>query len=231
VQGLRQLHKGERRDQIIRAARGLLIEGGVGALTMRAVAERAQLSVPTVYNLVGGRDEVLAALMEAGGDLLDDLLVGSEGGDPVDRLVSTSEALATIVAPNIGVVAAVAASGLAGRPGEGTIFGRFEHLAHEALVVARADGIVVRQADPEVLTERLVALAAGAVLAWASGHGDEVRLRDDLAHGTLIVLVAHATDDHRQRLQRELDRRSRRLTRGRGASRPRPATTSAAEAR
>ena len=231
MKDLRQLHKEDRRNQILQAARDLVAVEGLNALTMRAVAERARLSVPTVYNLVGSRAEVLAALMDAGGDLLEDRLAESRDGDPVDRIVAASEALAAVVAPNVAVVTAVLASGLAGQPAEASTFGRFEHLVRQALVAARADGVLVRRADPDLLTERIVALAAGAVLAWATGHRDEARLGDDLVHGAMVVLVAHATDDHRQRLQRALDGRARRLTRRRAASGSRPATTSLAQAR
>ena len=78
-----------------------------------------------------------------------------------------------------------------------------------------------RRAEPDLLTDRLVALAAGAVLSWATDHGDEVRLRNDLVHGAMLVMVAHATDEHRARLRRELDRRARHLTTRPGRRAPR----------
>jgi AcrR family transcriptional regulator len=211
VQSLRDLHKDERRAQILRAARDLVADGGLDALTMRAVAQRARLSVPTVYNLVGSRADVVAALLDAGGDQLDALLVDSHAGDPVGRVVAASDALATVVTPNVTVVTAVLAGGVPGDAGEGGLFGRYGHVTRTALADARAAGVIERRADPGLLADRVVALAAGAVLAWATDHRDDGRLRDDLVHGAMVVLVAHATDDHRARLRRELDRRARRL--------------------
>lgn len=50
----------ERRQRILAAARETIAAVGVEGLTMRRVAEGARVTVPTVYNLVGSRDEVLA---------------------------------------------------------------------------------------------------------------------------------------------------------------------------
>ena len=51
-------------DAILRAARALLAEGGPGAVTMEAVAERASVGKPTVYRAFPDRHAVtMAALM------------------------------------------------------------------------------------------------------------------------------------------------------------------------
>ena len=41
-----------------------MAERGWNGLTMRSLAEQSQVSVPTVYNLIGGKDALLDALME-----------------------------------------------------------------------------------------------------------------------------------------------------------------------
>ena len=51
-----------RRQKILEAARVLLSRGGLGALSMRKLAEEASLSVNTLYNLWGTREEILKAL-------------------------------------------------------------------------------------------------------------------------------------------------------------------------
>jgi AcrR family transcriptional regulator len=49
---------------VVDAAADLLAEGGPPAVTLAAVAERADVAVQTVYNRVGGRDAVLMAVAE-----------------------------------------------------------------------------------------------------------------------------------------------------------------------
>lgn len=56
-----------RRARLIAEARGLLARGGFEALNLRDLARMADVTVPTIYNLIGNKDEVLLAL---GADVL-----------------------------------------------------------------------------------------------------------------------------------------------------------------
>src|SRR5687767_9281754 len=58
-------HKAERRGRILAAARRLVAERGYDGLTMRDLAAAARVSVPTLYNLFGGKDAILVAELEA----------------------------------------------------------------------------------------------------------------------------------------------------------------------
>jgi AcrR family transcriptional regulator len=57
--GLLAEQKHERRERILEAARGLVAEKGYEGMTMRDLAERSGVSVPTLYNLCGTKDELL----------------------------------------------------------------------------------------------------------------------------------------------------------------------------
>jgi AcrR family transcriptional regulator len=61
--GLLEEHKSERRARILAAARQQLAKHGYDGLTMRDLAQAARVSVPTLYNLFGGKDAILAAAM------------------------------------------------------------------------------------------------------------------------------------------------------------------------
>lgn len=52
------------REAIIDVAEALLVEGGLSAVTVEAVAERADVAIQTVYNRVGRRPAVLVAVAE-----------------------------------------------------------------------------------------------------------------------------------------------------------------------
>jgi AcrR family transcriptional regulator len=56
-------HKSERRRRILAMARKQLAKHGYDGLTMRDLAEAARVSVPTLYNLFGGKDAILASAM------------------------------------------------------------------------------------------------------------------------------------------------------------------------
>jgi AcrR family transcriptional regulator len=61
--GIREKGKARRKEQIIQAAKRLLATGGIEALSTRKLAEEAELSVHTLYALVGSKDQILDAVM------------------------------------------------------------------------------------------------------------------------------------------------------------------------
>jgi len=54
----------ERRERILESARGLIEAEGYGRLTMRDLAEASGVTVPTIYNLIGNKEQVLLAAVE-----------------------------------------------------------------------------------------------------------------------------------------------------------------------
>jgi AcrR family transcriptional regulator len=61
---IREKGKARRKLQIIQAAKRLLAAGGIEALSTRKLAEEAELSVHTLYALVGSKNKILEAVME-----------------------------------------------------------------------------------------------------------------------------------------------------------------------
>ena len=54
----------ERRERILAAAREIIGQRGYEALTMRDLARASRVTVPTVYNLIGSKEQVLFAAIE-----------------------------------------------------------------------------------------------------------------------------------------------------------------------
>lgn len=54
----------ERVEMIVQAAAELLAEGGVDALTMRSLAERADIPAATIYRYFANREEIIAAYLD-----------------------------------------------------------------------------------------------------------------------------------------------------------------------
>ncbi len=53
-----------RREQILETARGLIESDGYEGLTMRVLAAKSAVTVPTIYNLIGNKEQVLFAAVE-----------------------------------------------------------------------------------------------------------------------------------------------------------------------
>ena len=60
----RESNVAARRQRILESARTLLAGSGQDGLSMRKLAREADLSVTTLYNLVGSREDILRALIE-----------------------------------------------------------------------------------------------------------------------------------------------------------------------
>ena len=71
---LREINVEARRRRILDAARSLIAKGGMAALSMRKLATEAGLSVTTLYNLYGVRDEILHALIDDAVDRIEPVL-------------------------------------------------------------------------------------------------------------------------------------------------------------
>ena len=55
----------ERKRRILEVARQLIAEHGYDGVTMRDLAEKSLVSVPTLYNLFGAKNELLLAAVES----------------------------------------------------------------------------------------------------------------------------------------------------------------------
>ena len=53
----------KRRERIVSEARNLLAEGGFHQLNLRNIAQAAEVTVPTIYNLIGNKAALLQALV------------------------------------------------------------------------------------------------------------------------------------------------------------------------
>ncbi|WP_243063751.1 TetR/AcrR family transcriptional regulator [Humibacter sp. RRB41] len=83
-------------DEIVAAARSLLDEGGLDALTMQAVATRVGVRAPSLYKRVQSREQLVGLVVESSVlELAETLDVAAEvtADDPVDSLVALARAL------------------------------------------------------------------------------------------------------------------------------------------
>lgn len=74
-------------ERLVAAAVEILDEQGPDALTVRGVAERAQVSPTGVYNHLGGKDGILSALFVMGFEDLRTALDAIDVDDPVDAML------------------------------------------------------------------------------------------------------------------------------------------------
>ena len=89
---LRLEQKAERRTRILEAAREIIADRGYEALTMRDLALASRVTVPTIYNLIGSKEQVLsAAIREQTAGFLANIDAGDHA-TPASRILSIVDA-------------------------------------------------------------------------------------------------------------------------------------------
>ena len=96
--GLREKQRGKRREQILDAARRLIRATGGTDFPMRRLAEEAEVSLVTPYNLFGSKSGVLYALLNDSLERLDRAVDVRPSAKPVDAVLELAGIAADIYA-------------------------------------------------------------------------------------------------------------------------------------
>jgi AcrR family transcriptional regulator len=191
VTGLRERNKHRRSQEILAATRELLRQDPGQAPTVEAIAARANVAPATVFNLIGPRERILAALAnEAIAETQARIAAYSELEPHARARLITSTTLDVMLAD-----AAVHRHVLAHWSQSGRLLRNDptrELLA--CLEDARDAGDVRPDIDLRVLVDTVSAACLGALHQWAAGLIGERRLRQRCATAVDVAFAAGATD-------------------------------------
>ena len=98
MSGIREKGKARRKQQIIQAAKHLLAAGGIEALSTRRLAEAAELSVHTLYALVGSKNKILEAVMEDNHNRVLGDILAINAQHPIEQIFAIVESTHRIIA-------------------------------------------------------------------------------------------------------------------------------------
>ena len=191
---LRERHKTRRREAILAAARDLLHERPASQVTVERIAERAEVAPATVYNLVGSRAALWAALSDAFMDELEERLAGPSDGDAAER----ARRVVALTCDQFAEDSVVSQALLRGWEESGLVLrrGPLAHLV-DAFTEAQGDGILVREVEPRVLAATVGSGCVGALHQWAAGQIPDATFRARALLALDVALAAAATDEHR----------------------------------
>ena len=180
-----------RRDAIAEATIALLRDRGTNDVSVAEIAERAEVSVATVYNLVGPRDRILSGVLDRYVARIGEALeVGRP--DPADAALATTPTEVVQIAVNESladpiplrtVLRELGPLHLADNKGAGI----------EALL---EPGLLASGLDPEGAAEaaRLIVYSfRGVLLSWAHGLVPDEQFASDAALATNRLVEAAIT--------------------------------------
>jgi len=200
-------HKAERRSRILAAARRLIAERGYDGLTMRDLARASHVSVPTLYNLFGGKSALLFAELEETFRTVAASLQTAGEGSVVERAFAVCEAgnrdLLAVPRYSRELVHLFLVSEDT-QTIRRTIAERYIAMMAGILRDGQAAGELVAWADPVAVATRMFAHYVHAMIEWAKGEIDDEQFGAATFYGMSLMLLGLV----RGRVARDLARRA-----------------------
>lgn len=187
------------RAEILQAAGELIAAGGVEALTMRKLADRANVAVATLYNQFDDRSGVIAAFVSNGLDVLEIELDEQPAAAPIDATRLLMLGLDTTISAANSVWRPVLATLKANPTSErmGAVGDRIIASIETDLAKARADGLFVADIDTERVARHLFMQKMRGLERWANAVIDWDTYFESTWLGTELILAAILVEPHR----------------------------------
>ncbi len=205
---LRQQNIEKRRQRILVAARQVIAAKGPEALSMRTLAARAGLSVTTLYNLFGTKDDILVALIEEGVATVGPILQDESTSDPFAAVLRLTVSPLAYLIENTRIFRPMIAVGLYENknraPHMQKLYGRLIASIEELIEAAQAKQIFIKAVSPRLIAAEIFYAFRQALEDWGSGLIQDDALRRRVEVGAYFVLGAVATDKARASLQRNV---------------------------
>ncbi len=205
----RQANKALRRQKILGVARELIASQGFDAFTISELASRSGVSIPTVHNLFGKKNDIVLELFRELVSRIDQVL-----GEPslADPIASTETFIDSLLELYTADEAFYRAAFLGGER-----LGLFEHemsdgifrksldVAERLCIQAREAGYLAGSVDSHWIAEQLFNTQRMARQDWVSGYIGLDRYRQQVLIGMLITYAADATPEFHQRLMAKIE--------------------------
>jgi AcrR family transcriptional regulator len=201
----------ERRERILEAAREIIAERGFDGLTVRELAQAAGVTAPTIYNLVGSKDQVLVAAVAEQTERFVRSIERAPG-DVVPIVEANLRELLRMPRYYRSLLRVLLTSDDAQEARRNVTVALASQL-RSALGELAEEGGIEEWVDLDALTRQIQGLIGGASQAWADGAlSDEEFVRFELYGVALLMLGAT-----RGAVRREYQRVARDNQPGRGA--------------
>jgi len=201
---LLERQKAERRARILAVARKLITRRGVAGLTMRDLAAESGVSVPTIYNLVGGKSALLFALLQEMVVRIAAGLSRASDGSFLDQAFVLVEAARRELLASPRYSQQLVHFFLS-TDEESAVRRTFDeqHVAVMAEVIRQGQrqGQVVDWIDPCAASGAMYSLWTATLIRWAKGEIDEAGMDACLRSGLGLVLLGIARGASRDRVE------------------------------
>lgn len=200
----RTANKNKRRAQILSCAGDIIANEGIESLTLGKLAARAEVTVPTIHNLIGKKDQIYKLLVNDMVVSVEDALTARATSDPIksaeifiDSLIDlyrSNEAFykaALIASERIKLDDKVVPTG---------VFARSLSVARRVCRDAVEAGNFAGKVDTEQMARQVFGCQRLAYLDWIGGYIDLDAYRTQVLTGMFLCFTADASPALRKRL-------------------------------
>jgi AcrR family transcriptional regulator len=203
-----------RRRRILAEAQHLLAGGGPDALTLRALADRAGVTVPTIYNLIGAKEQIVAALIAEALDRMDATVAALPAARGIARAEAAVRANLDICTAEPECYAALYRAlhdiQASGAP-LGPLFRRAGEIFCTSVREAQKDGDLHGRLLPVPLGHHILHAQIETFRLWGAGALDVAATEARALYALYAALMADATKQGRRLLLERLHRYEARL--------------------
>ncbi len=198
----------ERQAAILDCARAMLDEKGYAGLTMRDLAERAGVAPATLYNLYGGKDELI---VEAVHDLMVELgerAFSLQQDEGLDSLLTMGRVTAGQIeqTPHYAEAMVRALFNVdAEHPLVAALFASGYPFTRTQLEIAQQRGDVRPEVNVDLLAKHMVGDAWGQIMLWLMGLFTLTETVTEHTRNQLLVLIGVTQGEARERLEAQLE--------------------------
>ena len=208
---VRERNMQKRRDRILAEARSLLARDGFDALNLRDLASKAGVTVPTIYNLIGNKEEVLLALA-------DGVLAEIEARIPNHDETEPLKAAASVVLESTQLFSededyyrsaflAVESLDQSGQHHQQVerVYAWAERLMHRGINACKNVQLLRGRVSPEKMSQLWIRNFRMNCRAWAFGHLSITEFRHQALADLYLILAADAVETFHAKLVRHLN--------------------------
>ena len=181
-----------RRSMILAAVRQMVVDEGYEAVTVRALAKVCRVSVPTLYNQFGGKDQLLAAAIEEHFRIAYDSLQFQKAKPGSERLLTvidqSANQLLELSIYHQRLIAAFSSLGSTTQV-QMRVATAFAAVLIAELKVMRANKQLAAWVVPELLAGQLVSACIGTAVQWSAGFIGSANLQPAMRYAMGLVLL------------------------------------------
>lgn len=210
----RSFNMEQRRADILRAARMLIVRDGFDALTTRRLAAEAGVTAPTLYNLIGDKEAIIRKMVAEGVERVGNRAKTTDNRSPLEMAEDIIEAAIGVIADDEDyyravVVASDRVVGAFAAAGDGSAsISNAAQLSINMMTMACRAAIASRLLEGDVSAETLglqiFVCYRGPFRDWAHNLISIGEFRRRAMRGMYIVMAADASPEFRKILREKI---------------------------